>query len=306
MSISGRAATVPETGLPAAGTPHDWGPGRLIGEIQFLVGGRRASTVVATVDSEFARLDRSGLEAIAGEAPQLVAALGDLIRKSLRREQLQRVLKDMLGELDDSTLSRIEGDLEWVELRSGETLFHQGDPGDCMYIVVSGRLIGVRETAEGREAAVEFGRSDTIGEMGFFTDTPRSLAIQARRTSHLVRFTRPVFERLSHQHPQAMLFITRLLIRRLQRTSGYARESFERSNIVVLPISPIVDSAEFTGQLVKALRAHGETLYVNSARLDSFLGVPGFAQTPAASPFDLALDAGLDDRESGVRYAVYE
>lgn len=252
--------------------------------MQFLVGGRHASTVRARVDSEFAQLRRSHLEAIAGEAPQLIAALGDLVRRALRHEQLQRVLKEMLGELDDATLERIEGDLEWIELRSGEVVSRQGDPGDCMYIVVSGRLIGVREAAARRELAVEFGRGDTIGEMGFFTDAPRSLAIQARRASHLVRFTRPAFDRLSHGHPQAMLFITRLLIRRLQRTSGYVRESFERTNIVVLPISRSVDTVEFTERLVEALRAHAETLYVSSARLDGFLGVPGFAQTPASAP----------------------
>ena len=288
------------------GAAEEIGPGKLIGEIQFLVGGQRTTTIHARVDSEFACLAKSDMEAIALEAPQLVAALGDLIRKSLRHEQLQRVLKDMLGELDDPTLRRIGGDLEWTELRGGETLFRQGEPSDCMYIVISGRLIGVRDAGRGQEIAVEFGRGDTIGEMGFFTDAPRSLAIRARRTSYLVRFARPVFDRLSHDHPQAMLYIMRLLIRRLQRTSGYERESFEQANIVVLPVSPRANAAEFTERLVGSLREHGETLYINSARLDSFLGVPGFAQTPADSPLALALDAGLDDRESGFRYVVYE
>jgi NTE family protein/lysophospholipid hydrolase len=304
--IAGGAHAVDESQGAARSTAEEIGPGKLIGEIQFLVGGRRTTTVRARAESEFACLAKSDMEAIALEAPQLVAALGDLIRKSLRLEQLQRVLKDMLGALDDPTLQRIEGDLEWTELRGGETLFRQGDPSDCMYIVISGRLIGVRDTGRGQEIAVEFGRGDTIGEMGFFTDAPRSLAIRARRTSYLVRFSRPVFDRLSHDHPQAMLYIMRLLIRRLQRTSGYVRESFEHANIVVLPISPRANAAEFTERLVGALREHGETLYINSARLDAFLGVPGFAQTPADSPLALALDAGLDDRESGFRYAVYE
>ena len=99
--ISGLATTVIEPERTTRDSPDDLGPGRLVGEIQFLVGGRRTATVGARVDSEFARLARSDLEAIADEAPQLIAALGDLIRRSLRREQLQRVLKDMLGELDD-------------------------------------------------------------------------------------------------------------------------------------------------------------------------------------------------------------
>lgn len=304
--IAGQARAVTDSQGSAGSATEDLGPGKLIGEVQFLVGGRRTTTVRARVNSEFACLAKSDLEAIALEAPQLVAMLGDLIRKSLRHEQLQRVLKDMLGELDDPTLRRIEDDLEWSELHNGEALFRQGDASDCMYIVVSGRLIGVRETGRGEELAVEFGRGDTIGEMGFFTDTPRSLGIYARRTSHLVRFSRPVFDRLSRDHPQAMLYIMRLLIRRLQRTSGYVRASFERANIVVLPISPRANAAEFTERLVNTLRGHGETLYVNSARLDAFLGVAGFAQTPSNSPLDLALDAGLDDRESGFRFAVYE
>ena len=304
--IAGGAHAAADSQGAARSAAEEIGPGKLIGEIQFLVGGRRTTTVRARVESEFACLAKSDMEAIALEAPQLVASLGDLIRKSLRHEQLQRVLKDMLGELDDATLRRIEGDLEWSELRGGETLFRQGDPSDCMYIVISGRLIGVRDTGRGQEIAVEFGRGDTIGEMGFFTDAPRSLAIRARRTSYLVRFARPVFDRLSHDHPQAMLYIMRLLIRRLQRTSGYVRESFEHANIVVLPISPRANAAEFTERLVGSLREHGETLYINSARLDTFLGMPGFAQTPADSPLALALDAGLDDRESGFRYVVYE
>ncbi len=304
--IAGRAQAVADSPGAAGSAIGDFAPGKLIGEVQFLVGGRRTATVRARVDSEFACLAKSDLEAIALEAPQLVATLGDLIRKSLRHEQLQRVLKDMLGELDDPTLRRIEGDLEWSELRKGEALFRQGDASDCMYIVVSGRLIGVRETSKGGELAVEFGRGDTIGEMGFFTDAPRSLAIYARRTSHLVRFSRSVFDRLSHDHPPAMLYIMRLLIRRLQRTSGYVRESFERANIVVLPISPRANAAGFSEHLVSTLRGLGETLHVSSARLDAFLGVQGFAQTASNSPLDLALDAGLDDRESGFRFAVYE
>jgi len=282
------------------------GPGELVGEMEVLVGGRRAEPVLAATEVELARLDKSDLEMLSREAPEIVLALGERVRARLRKEQLGRLLTGVFGSLEETSLQRIERELEWVELRGGETLFRQGDPADCMYVVVSGRLVGVREGSPGPQVVVELGRWDTIGEMGFFTDAPRTATIQARRASHLVRFTRPVFERLSHERPQAMLYITRLLIKRLQRASGYVRESFERSNLVVLPVSPRVDAAGFAERLVKALRSHGETLYVSAGRLDAFLGVPGLAQTPSSSPLALALDAGLDDRESGFRYAVYE
>ncbi len=290
----------------AASSAAAIGPGQLLGEMQILTGGRHPATIRAESACDLAKLAKGDLERLAQRSPQLVLALGQSIRRRLGQEQLAGVLKDVFGELDEASLRRIEGELEWIELRQGEALFQQDEASDCMYIVVSGRLIGVRETGKGRRVVAEIGRGESIGEMGFFTGEPRSLAIYARRTSHLVRFMKPVFDRISHEHPRAMLYITELLIKRLRRASGYARENFERSNIVVLPLGEGRRATEFTGRLVDALRVHGKSLYVSAERLDAFIGVPGFAQTSADSPLDLALDAGLDERESGYRYAVYE
>jgi len=280
--------------------------GQLLGEMQILTGGRHANTVRAETDCELARLAKADLERLAQNSPELVLALGQSIRRRLGQEQLAGVLRDVFGELDEVSLRRIESELEWVELRAGEALFQQDEASDCMYIVVSGRLIGVRESGKGRRVVAEIGRGESIGEMGFFTGEPRSLAIYARRTSHLVRFMKPVFDRISHDHPRAMLYITELLIKRLRRAAGYVRETFERSNIVVLPLNAGARTTEFTERVVESLKVHGKALYVSAARLDAFIGVPGFAQTSAESPLDLALDAGLDERESGFRYAIYE
>ena len=301
--VGGLLRADPEPGHDAQA---EIGAGELLGETQILIGGRQPATVRAALDTELATLAKSSLEQLTKETPQLVLALGELIRARLRQEQLERVLKSVFGELDKAALQRIGEELEWVALHPGEALFEQGAASDCMYLVVSGRLIGVRDSDKGRRVVTEIGRGESIGEMGFFTGEPRSLAIYARRSSHLLRFHKPVFDRLSHEHPHAMLYITQLLIRRLQRASGYVRETFERSNIVVLPISEGVRATEFTERLVEALGVHGKTLYVSSPRLDAFIGVPGFAQTSVDSPLDLALDAGLDDREAGSRYAIYE
>ena len=304
--MRGRLQAGAQPGSQPASHLASLGPGQLLGEMQILTGGRHATSIRAVTDSELARLAKADLERLAQGSPQLVLALGQSIRRRLGQEQLAVVLKDVFGEMDEASLRSIENELEWVELRPGEVLFEQDAPSDCMYFVVSGRLIGVRESGKGRRVVAEIGRGESIGEMGFFTGEPRSLAIQARRTSHLVRFMKPGFDRISNEHPRAMHYITELLIRRLRRAAGYVRENFERSNIVVLPLGGAVRTTEFTERLVDSLRVHGTALYVSAARLDAFIGVPGFAQTSADSPLDLALDAGLDERESGYRYAIYE
>ena len=236
------------------------GPGQLLGEMQILTGGRHAATVRASTNCELARLAKADLERLAQGSPQLVLALGQSIRRRLGQEQLAGVLKDVFGDLDEASLRSIENELEWVELRPGEALFQQDEASDCMYFVVSGRLIGMRESGKGRRVVAEIGRGESIGEMGFFTGEPRSLAIYARRTSHLVRFMKPVFDRISNEHPRAMLYITELLIKRLRRAAGYVRETFERSNIVVLPLGEGVRTTEFTERLVESLRLHGDAL----------------------------------------------
>ena len=41
--------------------------------------------------------------------------------------------------ISDETLKKLEGEIEWFAVPGGWELFHQGDPGDGLYIVKSGR-----------------------------------------------------------------------------------------------------------------------------------------------------------------------
>ena len=47
---------------------------------------------------------------------------------------------DFFTDLPDEELDRIMAQLDVVNLNSGEILFREGDPGEHMYIVVSGEL----------------------------------------------------------------------------------------------------------------------------------------------------------------------
>jgi NTE family protein len=49
-------------------------------------------------------------------------------------------LQRILGEIDAEALQLLRRHLTWVELAAGETLMRQGEPGDAMYLSISGRL----------------------------------------------------------------------------------------------------------------------------------------------------------------------
>jgi CRP/FNR family transcriptional regulator, cyclic AMP receptor protein len=67
------------------------------------------------------------------------------------------------------------------QLRPGEVLFREGDPGDAMYVVLEGRVrIGKQIPGAGEEALAFMERGDWFGEMALIDNQPRS----AEATAH--------------------------------------------------------------------------------------------------------------------------
>ena len=66
------------------------------------------------------------------------------------------------------------------KLKSGQILFHEGDPGDAMYVVLEGRvLISKFIPGAGEEALAFLERGDYFGEMALIDRAPRSAQAHA-------------------------------------------------------------------------------------------------------------------------------
>ena len=78
-----------------------------------------------------------------------MVALLEALRPALRRHRLWFALNtsDAFKDLDVPALVDFEAALELVPLYSGEVVMREGEPGDDMFVVVSGRL---REATTGR------------------------------------------------------------------------------------------------------------------------------------------------------------
>ena len=134
-----------------------------------------------------------------------------------------RAVDDVVGgpglfrSLDAATRAVVEPQLQWTWLNGGDVLFRQGDVGDAMYMVITGKLEALVETA-GRDEEVlgDISRGEWVGEMAVLTGDPRSATIRAKRDSSLVKFSRDAFERTTLANPQAMLAMTRGIVRRLR------------------------------------------------------------------------------------------
>ena len=75
--------------------------------------------------------------------PEDESAARELQRR--RRFELVVHLLRLFEGLDAEILEELVPEVEWLSLRSGETLFRQGDVPDAVFFVISGRLRVVAE-----------------------------------------------------------------------------------------------------------------------------------------------------------------
>lgn len=209
-------------------------------------------------------------------------------------ELLRAHLRDFLQGADDEALAALQRELEWQELPAGGVLMRQGEPGDAMVVVVSGRLRVSIADADGRERVVrELGRGEVVGEMALITGEPRSATLVAMRDSVLARLAAPAFAALVQHHPAVSLALTRRIITRLQTEGRHTRPD-RPAAVALLPLGGRADAAA-AAALARAL----------AAALGPWLPAPGRVAVVDAAAMTARLGhAPTDDAESMRRAAV--
>lgn len=283
------------------------GPGAPVGEMALLTGQPRAASVYAMTDAELARCSRANYERLAREHPDELAGFTRTVMHRLQEIQLSTVLADLFGIQDTELLTWLRGELEWICLDHGDVLFREGDPGEAMYILLSGRLrVTVSSSDHGQRVVGEVSTGEIVGELGLLSGEPRSASAHAIRETHLARMTLPVFLRLAERHPEATMRLARLIIQRQQRSLDSRQPKPVRAlTLALVPASGDVSLLSFADELARCLELHGPVLALDSARLDSALGKPGAAQAESNHPTGLIVSAWLSQQESRLRYLLY-
>ena len=98
--------------------------------------------------------------------------------------------------LDAGPWAELAAGAEPVSVRAGEWLFRQGERGDSLYVVLTGRLEVVIEYGAETKVVRILGRGASVGELALLTEATRSASVRARRDSELLHVTREHFARL--------------------------------------------------------------------------------------------------------------
>lgn len=129
------------------------------------------------------------------------------------RHELAKI--DLFANLSEQQLSQLEAKFELLTVKGGKALLREGAPSKALYLVVSGRF-HVYEQGFSKPVA-EIGTGASIGEIGFFSGSPRTATVSAARDSLVLRLKREDFDALCKRLPELWPDVAAMLARRLLR-----------------------------------------------------------------------------------------
>ena len=132
----------------------------------------------------------------------------------------------IFSKIEPAKLKLIAFTGERMNFGAGQELFHQGDPGDAMYVILAGIADVLIDSDKGGQIAVaEMRKNNFVGDMAILCDVPRTATIKAREPLTTLKISKDMFYRLVAEVPQMAIEVMRELAHRLEDTNKKLREA---------------------------------------------------------------------------------
>ena len=123
--------------------------------------------------------------------------------------------------VDPSAVQDLKSALEPVTFPRAHVIFAEGELGDRLYIVLSGKVKIGRRSPDGRENLLAvFGPSDMFGELSIFDPGPRTSTATTVTEVHAVTMDRTALREWIAKRPEIAEQLLRVIARRLRRTNN--------------------------------------------------------------------------------------
>jgi len=122
--------------------------------------------------------------------------------------------------LDSGAADALRASMNLVKLRKGQSLFKEGDDGDHLFVVSSGKVKLGTKSVDGRENLLMIlGPGDMFGELSLFDSGPRTATATAVTDSKLLALGQDKVIPWVKEHPEVSLQLLARLASRLRRTN---------------------------------------------------------------------------------------
>ncbi len=122
--------------------------------------------------------------------------------------------------LDEAAATTLRSSMTLVKLRKGQSLFKEGDDGDHLFIVSSGKVKLGTKSPDGRENLLMIlGPGDMFGDLSLFDSGPRTATATAVTETKLLSLGQDKVIPWVKEHPEVSLHLLARLASRLRRTN---------------------------------------------------------------------------------------
>jgi CRP-like cAMP-binding protein len=126
----------------------------------------------------------------------------------------------LFAALDEATADRLMDSMTPLRLTRGEMVFREGDPGDSLYVIVSGKIKLARGSGDGRESLLSvLGPGEMFGELSLFDPGPRLSTAYVVSDTELISLGNDALRRFLGEHPEVAMQMLAGLAHRLRRTN---------------------------------------------------------------------------------------
>jgi CRP-like cAMP-binding protein len=129
--------------------------------------------------------------------------------------------------VEPGAVSALTKQLQPLDFPRGHTVFAEGEPGDRLYIIISGKVkIGQRSLDGQENLLIIMGPSDMFGEMSIFDPSPRTASATTITEVRAVSMDRNALRAWIADRPEIAEQLLRVLARRLRRTNNNLADLF--------------------------------------------------------------------------------
>ncbi|XP_056426778.1 patatin-like phospholipase domain-containing protein 6 isoform X3 [Hyla sarda] len=264
-------------------------PGEMIGQLTVLTGEPLIFTIRAVQDTSFLCLSRTHFYQILRSHPHVLLSVAHSVARRV-----------------SPFVRQVDFAIDWIGVEAGKELYRKGDPSDCTYIALNGRLRSVIQHPDGKKRVVgEHGRGALIGMVEALTHQPRATSVHAIRDSELAKLPDGALSYIKRRHPQVVTRLIHILSHKilgnLQQPQDPGNVANNLCTVCVLPCSNNVPLTAFTMELRHAMNAIGPTLVLTSDIIRVRLGAYALEST-----HDCQLSTWLAQQEDLHRIVLYQ
>jgi CRP-like cAMP-binding protein len=142
-----------------------------------------------------------------------------------RARQLKNVV--LFKDLSNRELTILSGMMHERHYLAGEVIFDEGEDGQGLFIVLSGRVRIARHVARDKERAkgLDFGVGSFFGEIALLDESPRTAQARAAEDTQIVALFRAEFISLLQTHSSIASRVSFSILQPMARSSGSASSS---------------------------------------------------------------------------------